>query len=115
MKEKTWLDQNLSEFVDNTLKHGLIPIFRFLDKDKIETHEAAPEPPIDKRTPIDVLERELKFIRRMHDKFKNREGITIPEDRKEEVEKNLSECCNNLLIRELEFEKAIQLLKSNQP
>lgn len=107
--DNKWMDMNLSELVEKSLGLGVIPIFRFLDKDKVAV-SGEPTKPMTERTPIDVLRVEIWHYKNFITKIETRDGIHIPEDKKEETEQRLSQLVVDLNNKIIEFELAITAL-----
>lgn len=74
-KEKTWLDTKLSDFVELSLAKGLIPMFKFIDKDKLETSAQEVSLPITEETPTYILQKQIKMYERFIERIKSRDGL----------------------------------------
>jgi hypothetical protein len=105
MKDKSFLGLKLSEFVEQSLANGLVPIFEFKDKDTIETGVAEPYVSPKDKTPVQVLQNEIKSFIRLQKMIESREGINEAVD-----ESKLKELHNELSAKIIEFEKAINKL-----
>lgn len=110
MKENNFLGLKLSEFVEQSLANGLVPFFQFKDKDTFDTGVSEPSVSPKDKTPIQVLQTEIKFFKSFQQRIESKEGLHIDADRKEEIEANLKQLHSDLSVKILEFENAIKKL-----
>lgn len=66
------LDLKLSDFVEQCLSKGVVPVLKFADKDKVESGERVS---MLEQTPVSTLEREIRFFERMITRIENRDDI----------------------------------------
>ncbi len=116
-KENKGLEQllglNLSEFVKECLKNGVAPVLQFTSKDTTEIGFQEPNVSRPDRTPVQVLESEIKFFKAFLIKIETRAGIEIDPDKKEEIENKLNQLHTEITGKIAEFEAAIELLKQS--
>lgn len=109
MSKTDFLGMKLSEFVDSSLKAGLVPAFRFVDKDSVQTEVSAPYISPSERTHAQTLEHEVRFFHKLI--------IDIQASKDASEDKDVIEKCeilhNNIINKIAEYEKAIELLAKN--
>jgi hypothetical protein len=107
------LGLNLSEFVEECLKNGVVPVLQFASKDSVSTGVEEPNVSRHDRNPVQVLESEIKFFKAFQIKIETRADIEIDPDKKEEAEKKLNQLHTELSGKIAEFKAAIELLKQS--
>lgn len=110
MKDNSFLGLKLSEFVEQSLANGLVPFFQFKDKSSFNVGVSEPVVSPKDKTPIQVLQTEIKFFKGFQQRIESKEGLHIDADRKEEIEANLNKLYSDLSVKILEFENAIKKL-----
>ena len=108
-----WFNMNLSEMVEKSMALGVIPIFQFLDKGSVVNGSVKITKPISvlEATPINILEKEIRFYETLIVKIVNRDGIIST---KEETDKALTDLQNSLAVKIKIFQDAISLLNTEQ-
>jgi hypothetical protein len=106
-----WFDMNLTELMDKSLKLGVIPLFQFVDKGTVLTEidegKGKEARSIAEQTPIDVLNKEVKFYESFILKIQKKEGFTFT---KPDAEQKLADLEKQLKKQVRTFKKAIKLL-----
>lgn len=111
-KEKPFMELKLSELVEQSLAKGVIPFFKFLDKDKVEMWKAEELKSVSpmEETPVYILQKKVEFYKNMIARLETREGI-IPEG--PDADEKIKSLITDLSDKIKSFESAISILKEN--
>lgn len=113
MEQETpdWFNMNLTELVDKSLKLGVVPFFQFIDKGTVVTGTTEDQKKearsITEQTPIDVLEKEIRFYESFIKKIQFKEGFKFT---KPDAEQKLADLEKQLKKQIRLFKKAIKTL-----